>query len=264
MEEQILKKCSKCGKEKPLSDFYEFSQCRGGVRPECKKCHSLLAKEWREKNKEHKNKKDKEYRENNKEKIQKRHRQYYLEHREEIKNNNFLNKEKIKLKTREYYLKHKDKKREYSRQYRLNHPEKIKKDLINYRATHKKEIQKQVNIYTFNKRNTDIEFKIKGNLRNRIRLVLKRNTKSGHTLELLGCSVDFLKKHLESQFTDGMTWDNYGLKGWHIDHIKPCCSFDLSKPEEQKTCFHYSNLQPLWWYDNLDKRLTDTTYKNRI
>jgi hypothetical protein len=62
-----------------------------------------------------------------------------------------------------------------------------------------------------------------------------------------------LFKHLESKFTEGMSWSNYGYKGWHVDHIKPCASFDLSDPEEQKKCFHYTNLQPLWWYDNFKK-----------
>jgi hypothetical protein len=50
-----------------------------------------------------------------------------------------------------------------------------------------------------------------------------------------------------------MTWQNYGYYGWHIDHIKPCASFDLRKPSEQRKCFHYSNLQPLWAKDNLQK-----------
>lgn len=50
-----------------------------------------------------------------------------------------------------------------------------------------------------------------------------------------------------------MSWENYGIRGWHIDHIKPCASFDLSIIEEQKECFHYTNLQPLWWHENLAK-----------
>ena len=70
---------------------------------------------------------------------------------------------------------------------------------------------------------------------------------------LIGCSLEELKKHLESQFKPGMSWKNRGRNGWHIDHIKPCASFDLSKSEEQHKCFHYSNLQPLWAKENLRK-----------
>lgn len=73
------------------------------------------------------------------------------------------------------------------------------------------------------------------------------------TIGLVGCEIIELKKHLESKFKPGMTWDNRGLFGWHIDHIRPCSSFDLSDPEQQKACFHYTNLQPLWWDDNLKK-----------
>lgn len=68
-----------------------------------------------------------------------------------------------------------------------------------------------------------------------------------------GCSMDFLIKYLEQRFQDGMTWENHGLYGWHIDHIKPCASFDLTKKSEQKKCCHYTNLQPMWAKDNLAK-----------
>ena len=70
---------------------------------------------------------------------------------------------------------------------------------------------------------------------------------------LLGCSIEHARKHLESQFREGMKWDNHGKYGWHIDHIIPCASFDLTDPEQQKKCFNYKNLQPLWWHENLSK-----------
>jgi hypothetical protein len=60
-----------------------------------------------------------------------------------------------------------------------------------------------------------------------------------------------LRAHLEHQFKDGMTWDNHGE--WHIDHIKPCVQFDLTDPEQQKECFHYTNMQPLWAFENQSK-----------
>ena len=72
-------------------------------------------------------------------------------------------------------------------------------------------------------------------------------------MELLGVSMNEVRAYLELQFKSGMTWENYGYKGWHIDHIIPCASFDLTDPEQQRRCFHYTNLQPLWWHENLAK-----------
>lgn len=77
--------------------------------------------------------------------------------------------------------------------------------------------------------------------------------KAFKTVELLGCSVVELRVHLESLFSSGMSWDNYGQPGWEIDHIRPVSSFDLTDKEQQKKCFHFSNLQPLWGIDNNHK-----------
>lgn len=82
-------------------------------------------------------------------------------------------------------------------------------------------------------------------------LKCKNNRKSTHTLDLLGCSIEHLKRHLESQFKEGMSWDNYGK--WHVDHIIPCSYFDLTKEENQRICFNYRNLQPLWAKENDSK-----------
>ena len=103
------------------------------------------------------------------------------------------------------------------------------------------------------RRKRDVGFRIEDSLRARVKNAIKRNSKSGSTKNLIGCDSQTLKSHLESKFTTGMTWENYGLHGWHIDHIRPCASFDLSIPEEQRKCFHYTNLQPLWAVDNLSK-----------
>jgi hypothetical protein len=70
-------------------------------------------------------------------------------------------------------------------------------------------------------------------------------------------------KYLETKFHDGMNWNNYGKRGWHIDHIKPCAAFNLTNVTEQRACFHYTNLQPLWWYDNLKKADKITTQMTR-
>lgn len=92
-------------------------------------------------------------------------------------------------------------------------------------------------------------------LRSRIWLELRKLgiKKENRTLEFCGCTKAELIQHLEGQFRDGMSWDNYGKYGWHVDHIRPCSSFDLTDPEQQKQCFHYTNLQPLWAAENLSK-----------
>jgi len=149
------------------------------------------------------------------------------------------NKEKISIKNREYTIKNKEKKAEYDLKYRKTNKEKIKNHKRNWEIKNK---------------NNPI-FKIKRNLRRRINHVIIDGYKSDHTQNLLGCSFIEFKKYLESLFIEGMSWDNYGVgeNKWHIDHIRPCCDFDLSKEENQRICFHYKNMQPLWQKDNLKK-----------
>lgn len=98
----------------------------------------------------------------------------------------------------------------------------------------------------------NINWVISERIRHRIRNVLNGKVKSINTLNLLGCSIEELKQHLESKFYADMSWENYGSY-WHIDHIRPCASFNLQKYEDQKICFHYSNLQPLTAKENLSK-----------
>lgn len=70
---------------------------------------------------------------------------------------------------------------------------------------------------------------------------------------LIGCSLDELMHHLEQGFDEWMDWSNRSLDGWHIDHIVPLASFDLTDPEQRKQACHYTNLQPMWCDENLRK-----------
>jgi hypothetical protein len=72
-------------------------------------------------------------------------------------------------------------------------------------------------------------------------------------IKALGCTSVEFRDYIASKFQPGMTWENYGPKGWHIDHVIACAKFDLNDPIQQATCFHYTNMQPLWWFDNLSK-----------
>lgn len=111
-----------------------------------------------------------------------------------------------------------------------------------------------------NSYHTNEHFRIRYLLSSRIRetMIQQNCRKNNKTLELLGCSLEFFREHIESQFEDWMNWENHGVwskesKTWHLDHIIPCASFDLSNDEDIKKCFHYTNLQPLEAMENIKK-----------
>lgn len=122
-------------------------------------------------------------------------------------------------------------------------PPKIKKQGTYY-SRNKEKVNKYALDYQNNRRKTDSKFALLVRLRSRLYRLISRGHKAASTLELIGCDLDFLKQHLENQFVEGMTWENKHL--WDIDHIIPCYFFDLDKEEDQRKCFHYSNLRPLW------------------
>lgn len=158
-------------------------------------------------------------------------------------------KEYRKKRNKEYAIKNADKIKMRRMEYAKNNREKIKKIKDGYYQRNKKKIEEK---RRERKRNNP-QVRIAANLRGRLYLLLKEANRSLHTQELIGCSFDYLKSYIESLWLDGMNWDNYGRYGWHMDHIIPCTSFDLTNIEEQKKCFHYTNLQPLWWDDNIRK-----------
>jgi len=124
------------------------------------------------------------------------------------------------------------------KQYRLDNVDKISANLLKYEKARKL---------------VDPAFKLVKTLRSRLGSAIRNQNaiKSDETLKLVGCSIPFLRDYLEAKFTEGMKWDNHGK--WHIDHIKPCASFDLLHKKQQRKCFHYKNLQPLWAQENLSK-----------
>ena len=129
----------------------------------------------------------------------------------------------------------------------------LSKDRKKYYQNNKQKTIKQNISYQVARCKVDPDFKLLKTLRSRLATALKSKNakKSKSTMELTGCDILFLKGYLEAKFTEGMTWENHG--DWHVDHIRPCCSYDLTLEEEQKKCFHYTNLQPLWAQENLSK-----------
>lgn len=243
----VSKVCTKCGEEKELNNFYANKRGKDGKQACCILCH-------------------KKYQEENKGKIKNCSKKYYQENKEKIKKHRDEHKEKYKNYQKKYYLEHQEESKIKQKKYRKNHKDEIKIRDKKYQEEHKEEkkiydkkyelenknkrrIQKKK--YINNRRKTDVRFKISGNLRCRVRCAIKGDVKSLSTMMLVGCGIDYLLFRLQSQFQSGMSWNNYGK--WEIDHIKPCSSFDLSKETQQRKCFHYTNLQPLWAKDNLLK-----------
>lgn len=205
------------------------------------------------------NERDKLYKETHKEERKEYQERYRKEHKEERKEYDKLYRENHKEEKAKYYKNYYESNsdiiKERSKAFYENNKEYRKEYDKKYKETHKEEITKRQRNYRNKRRKLDLEYKIVCNLRCRIRLALHGKSKSAHTMELIGCSIEELKQHLESQFRDGMSWENYGTT-WHIDHIIPCIAFDMIDEEQQKECFNYKNLQPLLVEENLSKNDT--------
>lgn len=221
---------------------------------------------------------DKRYRENNKEKIKQSNKKYVENNRERVLKKGKLYRQKNKEKAREYYLtvtKPKngddDYKKRQAEKAKIRRSENLERSRSVERQWYKKNrenVLKRKNAYNKTEKRTeyrrkyenkryhaDINYKIAKRLRSRLRKVLKKDSKKGSHVKLLGCSVEFLKSHLESLFQPGMTWDNYGFgyDKWCIDHIIPLNYFDLQDVQQLEKACHYTNLQPLWCSDNFSK-----------
>ena len=220
-----------------------------------KEYKKLYEREYRKKNKDRINENKRKNREENIEKYREYGRKYYANNKEKFARGfkSFEEQERLRKRDREYHMKNKEKRNEWSKNWRLKNLEYVAernrkhqqdpKNRDKYRAYWRKSLKKKL---------TDPNKKLKHYLRCRIGDFLRGENKSNESsLNLLGCSIEECWKYLESKFQSGMTRKNYGL--WHVDHIKPCSSFDLTDPEQQKICFHYKNLQPLWAEDNLKK-----------
>lgn len=214
---QDTKICSKCKTIKIISEYTKSQKTKDGYAYSCKECDHKTGKQWRI---------------NNPLKIKEKRKRWRIHNPEKYKQRNRRNSKRRTLKNPQYM-----------HDYYQSHKNLWKISSIKRKAKR--------NQYQIQRRKTDVNFQISCNLRSRMNRALRNNQKSGHLLEILGCSIPELKTYLENQFLKGMTWKNYGQ--WHIDHKIPCSIFDMSNPIEQKQCFHYTNLQPLWAEENFKK-----------
>jgi hypothetical protein len=133
------------------------------------------------------------------------------------------------------------------------HKAKIRSYKFNHRLENRDHILEYRKAYTKRRVLEDPSYKIAGNLRHRLFQFFKRSKRPGSHIKDLGCSIEEFKVYISLKFTDGMSWENYGKDGWHLDHIIPLSKFNLSNIEDFKKACHFSNLQPLWKVDNMKK-----------
>ena len=208
--------CSKCKEDKNICEYRARKDRKSGYRSECKLCEKIHSKKYYIDNRKNILLKKQKFYENNKTSELLRRKKNYNENRDR----ELLRMKKYREENKEYF-------KEYSKKYNKDYEkERLKIDPI---------------------------FKLTKNVRRRILLFFesKNLSKKNNTFIIIGCSPEYLKDHIENQFTEGMSWENHGLFGWHIDHITPLSS---AKTEDEiyKLC-HYTNLQPLWSKDNLKK-----------
>lgn len=206
-------------------------------------------RKYREAEKERIKQEKREYREANKEKIAVKAKEYYLDNQEErnkyTKAYHEQNKEKIKKQRKAYYDQNAEKLRAAKKEYYSKNKENLKQYF--------KENKDNINKRRREQRIADPILKIRQNLRSRITIIFNKikMQKPANTKNLLGADYDIIKAHIEKQFANGMTWENYNYHTWHIDHIIPLASAkDL---DELVALCHYSNLQPLWAEENIKK-----------
>ena len=235
------KLCKRCKTEKSIIDFGDNKNNKDGKSFYCKKCELERSREYREKYREKINQSSKDYRKNNPEKYKEVIKKY-LE-----KNPNMTSTERSrKYREREEW---REKIKEYRRKSYLKNIEKLREKNKEYYHNNKKKLRRENNQWKNNKRKTDGFYRMKINLRHRLRDYLIGESRGKRTKDIVGLDKVEFKLYIQSKFVEGMSWDNYGK--WHLDHIKPLCQ--AKDNEEALLLNHYTNLQPLWAEDNLRK-----------
>jgi len=236
----MLKKCSKCLVEKEVCDFHKHKGTNDGYYTICKVCRKPISKKYSDEHRDLINAQhSKKYYEN--------HEENLIKGRERIKNE----REKRLYMSKRYYDNNKDKVKEYQKKYYELNKEKIKKQSKEWVSNNREKMNKKVNERNKTRKKEDILYRLKSKLKTDIYISLKRRKKSKKLEEIIGLSLNEYKKYIENQFEEWMTWENWGIYTWHIDHIKPLSS--AKTEEEIYLLWHYTNLRPLSANDNLKK-----------
>ena len=253
-----MKSCSKCKIEYPptLEYFHRQLGRKLDLTSQCKKCRNESTKKYKKENKDKVRKNKRKYHKENKDKIRKKEKEYYKENKERIskyqKEYYEENKEEIKVKNKQW----REKNREYLKECHKEYKEKNPNFYKEYDKKYQKNNRKKLNEYKKERRKIDPQIRLHEAFSTAIYKALKKqgSSKNGYSWEtIVNYTIQNLIEHLEQQFTERMTWDNYGK--WHVDHIIPQSFFNFTSYEDDEfqKCWNLNNLQPLWAQDNLRK-----------
>ncbi len=228
--------CSKCKIKKSILRFSKDKRKKSGLCCQCKDCRKIY-------NDQNKNKRIKYY-EDHKETILFNNQIYRELKKHELKKYREKNKTRRKEQNKKWKNKNKELLKEYNKKWKINNKNKYHSNFVKWKNNNLEHLRR----YRQNRRK-QINIKLIDNIRRRINMAIK--SKKNHSIEYLGIDIESYKKYLQQLFDSRMNWNNYGIKGWHIDHIIPISS--AKNEEELIKLFHYTNTQPLWAEDNLKK-----------
>ena len=236
------KTCTKCKTEKPKTAFSKHKSMPDGLQCQCKQCNSEDTK------KRVKGPRTELSCSECEKAVQWPYRKVCSAECRETRDHRVA-RETERLK----YEADPEKHRAASRQWAKDNPAKVLEKKRNWRETNREKDRAGRRRRHDARWNTDTQYRLAMQLRTRLRRAVEGSWKSGSAVADLGCSIAELKLHLERQFDANMTWENYGTY-WHIDHVLPLAHFDLTDREQFLRAVHWSNLQPLYWRDNLVKK----------
>lgn len=230
----LLKQCTQCLEVKGTSEYYKHIKSKDGLRTYCKGC----SKKYNTENRDHLRETERSYWEARPEQYKEKTKRARSKDSAKEKRKKYLSNPEVQKAQKEKVTQWREKNKEIIRlkklEYRRNNLEKVRDSEKRHREN-------------------NLNARLAKGLRSRIRDAIKFNKKPGSAVKDLGCTLEQLKNHLESKFKEGMNWDNWSLHGWHIDHVIPLSSFDLSNKDQFLKACHYTNLQPLWASENLSK-----------
>jgi len=215
----MTKRCTRCGQDKEVACFGSNTRSKDGYQVWCRVCRA-------------------EYRHDNADKVREQYRRWYVSNKDRVAVSSRAyreaNRDSIRAQKKGYYEANRDHALDRMRAYRTKNRSRLRE-------------------YETSQRHGDTQVRLAVNLRNRINRAINSRWKNGSAVRDLGCSIADLVRHLEGQFTAGMSWGNWGRDGWHIDHVKPLASFDLTDRGQFMEACNWRNLRPIWGQENLAK-----------